>query len=142
MKTIKFKKLHKDAKLPERAHNTDAGFDVYAIDVKKVGSKTYVYDLGFALEIPPGGRVDIRPRSSIYKTGMLLCNSVGTIDEGYRGEIKCIFYHVDDMLKRYKVGDKIAQLLFSTREDVEFEEVEEFSNETDRGDGGFGSTGK
>lgn len=85
--------------------------------------------------------LDFRPRSSIYKTGMVLANSVPTIDEGYTGEIALVFYHVMPNMPRYKVGDKIAQMKIGTTFPIEFEEVSEFE-ETQRGEGGFGSSGK
>lgn len=85
--------------------------------------------------------IDARPRSSIYKTGMVLSNCVGTIDEHYRGEVCAIFYHVMPNMPRYKVGDKICQIKLGMTFPMEFEECEILS-ETDRGEGGFGSTGR
>ena len=85
--------------------------------------------------------VDARPRSSIWKTGMSLANSEGTIDEPYRGEISMIFYHVLPNMPRYKVGDRICQIKVGATLPIEFEEVTELS-ETVRGEGGYGSTGK
>ena len=85
--------------------------------------------------------IDARPRSSIWKTGMVLSNAVGTIDEHYRGEVSAIFYHVLPWRKRYRVGQKICQIKLGLTLPLEFIEVEQLS-ETDRGDGGFGSTGK
>lgn len=85
--------------------------------------------------------IDIRPRSSIYKTGMVLANSQATIDEGYTGEIQLVFYHVMPNMPRYKVGDKIGQLKIGATFPIQICEVEEFE-ETERGEGGFGSSGK
>lgn len=85
--------------------------------------------------------IDIRPRSSIYKTGMILSNSVGTVDENFTNEISAIFYHVLPNMPRYKVGDKIAQMKIGATFPIEFKEVEELE-ERDRGMNGYGSTNK
>lgn len=85
--------------------------------------------------------LDFRPRSSIYKTGMVLSNSEGTVDEPYRGEVSLIFYHVNTDLPRYKVGDKIAQMKLGLTLPLDFQIVDELS-ETERATGGFGHTGK
>ena len=84
--------------------------------------------------------IDIRPRSSIYKTGMVLSNSEGTVDENYNGEIFLVFYHVLPNMPRYKVGNAIAQMKIGTTFPINFVEVKELSK-TDRNDGGFGHTG-
>ena len=84
--------------------------------------------------------LDFRPRSSVYKTGMVLANCCGTVDELYRGEVFAIFYHVMPNLMRYEVGDKIIQCKLGITLPIEFKEVKEL-NKTKRGDGGFGSTG-
>ena len=85
--------------------------------------------------------IDIRPRSSIYKTGMILSNSVGTVDENFTNEISAIFYHVLPNMPRYKVGDKIAQMKIGATVPIEFKEVVELE-ERDRGVNGYGSTNK
>lgn len=85
--------------------------------------------------------IDIRPRSSIYKTGMILSNSEGTVDENYTNEISAIFYHVLPNMPRYKVGDKIAQMKIGATVPIEFIEVDELE-ERDRGMNGYGSTNK
>ena len=85
--------------------------------------------------------IDFRPRSSIYKTGMVMANSQATIDENYNGEIFLVFYHVLPNMPRYKVGNAIAQMKIGTTFPINFVEVKELSK-TDRNDGGFGSTGK
>lgn len=89
---------------------------------------------------PANFSVDIRPRSSIWKTGMVLSNSVGTVDEGYTNEISAVFYHVFPDMPRYKVGDRVAQMKIGFTLPCEFVEVEEFE-ETDRNLNGYGSTG-
>ena len=79
--------------------------------------------------------------SSIYKTGMVLSNSLGTIDFSYRGEISAVFYHLFTNMPRYKVGDKIAQLHLDESENIEWEEADELSI-TERNTDGYGSTDK
>ena len=85
--------------------------------------------------------IDARPRSSIWKTGMILSNCEGTIDELYRGECAAIFYHLLPNMPKYEVGDKICQIKLGFTVPIQFVEVDELS-ETARGEDGFGSTGK
>lgn len=85
--------------------------------------------------------IDIRPRSSVWKTGMVLSNCTGTVDEGYTNEISAVFYHVMPNMPRYKIGDKIAQMKIGVTYPIEFIEVEELE-ETERGMKGYGSSGK
>lgn len=85
--------------------------------------------------------IDIRPRSSVWKTGMSMANCEATIDEPYTGEIMIVFYHVMPNMPRYHVGDKIAQMKIGTTLDIDFIEVDEL-NETSRNANGFGSTDK
>jgi dUTP pyrophosphatase len=111
--------------------------------------------MGIALEIPEGFVGLVFPRSSIRKTGLQLSNSVGVIDSGYRGELQATFNKLfggegmyDEMKVNqmqpndyYKVGDRVAQIMIIPFPPIEFEQVTQLS-ETERGDGGFGSTGK
>lgn len=138
---VKIKFLNSNAKTPKRALENDACYDVVATSKKVLGDGRIQYGIGFALEIPENTQADFRARSSIHKTGLILSNSIGTIDAGYRGEIGAVFYHVIPSLPEYEVGDRILQMQLRTREDVEFVEIDRLS-ETDRGIGGFGSTGK
>lgn len=85
--------------------------------------------------------IDLRPRSSIWKTGMVLSNSVGTVDELYNGEISAVFYHLMTDMPKYKIGDRIAQCKLGFTVPMEFVEVDKL-DETERGDGGYGSTDK
>lgn len=149
---IKVKKLVPEAVVPFKKHNTDFCLDVVAtsLEIKKNG--VYCYGTGLAFQIDRNSvtyplnnsfdsllDIDARPRSSIFKTGLILCN-IPTIDEDYTGEVKLMFYKVADG-EPYKVGDRIAQIKVGISVPIEFEEVKELSS-TDRGDGGFGSTGK
>lgn len=85
--------------------------------------------------------LDFRPRSSVWKTGMILSNTVGTIDELYRGQVYAIYYHVLPNMPKYEIGDRIGQIKLGITIPISFEETNEL-NSTTRGDGGFGSTGK
>jgi dUTP pyrophosphatase len=141
MKLIKIKFLHPDAKIPKKAIDTDACYDVIAVSKEDLGDGRIHYGLGFALEIPENTQLDLRSRSSIHKTGLILSNCIGTGDEEYRGEYQAFFYHVIPTLPPYEVGDRILQIQLKTREDVIFKITKELS-ETKRGKEGFGSTGK
>lgn len=85
--------------------------------------------------------IDFRPRSSVWKTGMVLANCIGTIDEDYCGEVAAIFYDLLPDMPNYEVGDKIGQIKIGATFPIEFVEVSNLDS-TERGDGGFGSTGK
>ena len=142
---VKIKRLSENSKIPQYAHPTDAGMDLYATGVEYDSSSEIVsYNTGIALEIPEGYVGLIFPRSSIYKYDLQLTNSVGVIDSSYRGEIKFKFRSTDIPISRlsnlYDVGDRIGQLIILPYPKVVFEEVDELQS-TDRGDGGFGSTG-
>ena len=142
---VKIKILDPKAVIPFKTHDRDFCYDCIAVSEEEVAPNVWKYGLGFALEIEDGGidiipSAEIRPRSSIWKTGMVLSNSVGTVDEPYRGEISAVFYHVMPNMPRYKVGDKICQLHITTTGYIEFELAEELTP-TDRGCNGYGSTG-
>lgn len=141
MKTIKIKLLNQNAKIPKKIIITDACYDVVAVSKEVFGDGRIGYGLGFSLELPKFAQLDLRARSSIHKTGLILSNSIGTGDEDYRGEYMMIFYHIIPTLKPYDVGDRIGQIQLRNREDIEFIEVDELS-ETLRGTGGFGHSGK
>lgn len=143
MVTVKFKRLHPDAKIPTMATPEAGGYDVYAASIAINPFKFYVYT-GFALEIPQGYRAVLVPRSSITKTTWILQNSPGLGDSDFRGEYMYVFAniertHISDV--PFKKGDRIGQLYLEKVIPIDFVEVEELSP-TDRGEGGFGSTGK
>ena len=138
---IKIKKLHKDAVIPIYAKDGDAGLDLIATSIISYDKEQVTYGIGLAIEIPKGYVGLVFPRSSIRNYEQYLSNSVGVIDSGYRGEIQATFnsrYYAD---LKYKAGDKIAQLLIMPYPSIEFEETNQLSS-TERGNGGFGSTGK
>ena len=133
---VKIKKLRERAIIPKDAKPGDAGIDLSAAD-RSVKGIWITYYTGLAIEIPEGYVGLLFPRSSVYKTEQRLANSVGVIDSGYRGEIMMKF---NRSMKEYQVGDRIGQLIILPYPQIEFEEVKELS-ETNRGTGGFGSTG-
>ena len=136
---LKFKKIFSTAKLPSYTKKGDAGMDLTAISLKKESSY-WEYGTGLAMQVPEGYVGLLFPRSSISKTDHFLKNSVGVIDSGYRGEIKIRMSIPCLGAPCYSIGDRIAQLVIVKLPWVEIEEVDELS-ETDRGEGGFGSTG-
>lgn len=139
---IKVKLNHKDAKLPTRANPGDAGWDLTAVSERfDILEKYFEYDLGISLAIPEGYVGLIFPRSSISKKDMSLANSVGVIDSGFRGNITARLKPTTNVgMRKYSVGDKIAQLVVVEIPKVEFKQVEELDN-TVRGTGGYGSSG-
>lgn len=138
------KKLHKDAVVPKYAYNTDAGVDLVAVS-KKETDKYIEYGTGLSFEIDPFESSDwyfeIFPRSSLSNYDLILANSVGVIDNSYRGEVCFRFKKTKENGKYYEVGDRIGQMILKKRPCIEFEEVDELS-ETVRGIGGYGSSGK
>ena len=145
LETIKIKKLNADATIPIRSHSTDAGLDLYASESVWVDEGTLI-STGIAVDIPPGYEGTIRPRSGLTSNTALRVQ-LGTVDSGYNGEIKviadCIPNEIDgDQTYAVSTGDKIAQLVLSPIETPVVEVVDEFDSESDRGENGFGSTGK
>lgn len=135
---VKIKRLNDKAILPTKAHATDAGYDLYASSCHYENGLV-CYGTGIAVEIPQGYVGLVFPRSSIANTHLALSNSVGVIDSGYRGEIKAKFRKGGT--RGYNVGDRIAQLIIIPYPEVVFEEAEELSD-SDRGTGGYGSSGR
>ena len=171
---VKIKRLSDNAVIPTYAHTTDAGLDLVATSKTIDEYGNVVYGTGIALEIPNGYVGLVFPRSSNSKKHLLLTNSVGVIDSGYRGEVTfkyrppmtVCYEKLKDRLARlllgvrrkahcgdvdveswhlnnyeYAVGDRVGQLIILPYPKVEFEEVEKLSD-SDRGTGGYGSTGK
>lgn len=143
---VKVKRLSEAAVLPCKAHGDDFCYDVVAVSEEEVSPGVWRYGLGLSFEIVRGGIVgdldiDLRPRSSVWKTGMVLSNCIGTVDEGYRGEVSAVFYHVKPELPRYRVGDRIGQIKIGLSIPAEFVEVDELGD-SERGVGGYGSTGR
>ena len=140
---VKIKKLHPNAIVPKYAKAGDAAMDLIATSMEVDGYGNLVYKTGLALEIPKGFVGLLFPRSSVSKTSMSLANSVGVIDSGYRGEVMLKYKDIgkpSSIQVVYKAGDRVGQLMIIPHPDVEFIEADELSI-TDRGSGGFGSTG-
>lgn len=137
------KKLDKNAVIPQYAKEGDAGLDLTAVSRKFVdeGKYGYIeYDTGLAFEIPEGYVGLLFPRSSVSETGLILANCVGVVDSKYRGSVKCRFKYIPNS-NLYNVGERIAQIIILPYPYIKLVEKEQLS-ETDRGDGGFGSTNK
>lgn len=168
---LKFKKYNENAVMPKKAYDNDFCYDLVAVSEKEIAPNVWKYGFGFGLQIKRGDEVlikdvmnifdtptragctfdmrrcplnlsiDIRPRSSIWKTGMVLSNSVGTVDEGYTNEISAVFYHVNKNLPRYKVGDRVAQMKIGFTYPCHFVITDKL-DKTERGLNGYGSSGK
>lgn len=152
---VKIKKLNPNAVIPKYAKVGDAGMDLVATTIIKDTPEQITYGMGIALEIPEGFVGLIFPRSSVRKTGLDLSNAVGVCDSGYRGELQATFNKIfggerfydetknteDTSNDFYKIGDRIAQIMIIPYPPIEFKEVDELSD-SERGAGGFGSTGK
>lgn len=141
---VKIKKLSANAITPKKAHPTDAGYDLYVSSKIDDQYGNVSYGTGIAMEIPDGYLGLIFPRSSNCKTDLLLTNSIGLIDSCYRGEIMAKFanYRQHNGLDAdYKVGERCAQIVIMPYPEVELVVVDELS-ESDRGVGGYGSSGR
>lgn len=137
---VKIKKLDKNAVIPCYAKQGDAGMDLTATSMEFDEYGNVVYGTGIAVEIPEGYVGLVFPRSSNAKKDLLLSNSVGVIDSGYRGEIMAKFKIVDMAEDIYEIGERICQLIIIPYPTIEFEESDNLSK-TERGVGSYGSTG-
>jgi len=137
--------LNDKAKMPERAKEDDACWDVFSTaDANISPRETKLFSLGFKVAIPKGWEIQVRPRSGLaLKQGITVLNTPGTIDSGYRGEVGVILHNASDGHVWIPEGTKIAQLSLKPVFEIEFIEYEseDLLGETSRGEGGFGSTG-
>jgi dUTP pyrophosphatase len=153
---VRVKKLHPSAVIPSYAHDTDAGLDLTAISRKSDTDGNVVYGTGLAFEIPEGYVGLIFPRSSCSRYDLTLSNCVGVIDSGYRGEVTFKFRPAirdnatpidvidsvaNGVMRKYNVGDRIGQMIIMPYPHITLVESDELSD-TERGKGGYGSTGK
>lgn len=154
---INIKRLHKDAVIPSYAKHGDAGMDLTATSKEYDENGNVVYGTGLAFEIPFGHVGYVFPRSSNSKKDLLLSNSVGVIDSGYRGEVvfkfkPSAYYTMNDdvgfftslpldFLENYEIGDRIGQIIIMPIPQIEFNEVDTLED-SERGQGGFGSSGQ
>jgi dUTP pyrophosphatase len=162
MLKVKIELEHPNAKMPIKASKQAACWDVFAAEINQISIDRYSVNLGFQLEPPPGFKVVLVPRSSITSTMLIQQNSPGQGDEDYRGEYKYIFRMMPESIKYsgghinepygtrnprldygsfpFNIGDRVGQIYLEKVIDFEFEES--ILSETERGEGGFGSTGK
>ena len=141
--TLKFKRIHSDAVMPAYAHPSDAGMDVKSVeDIVIPARGRALVHTGLVMLLPPMYEAQVRPRSGLaLKSGVTVLNTPGTIDSGYRGEVGVILFNTTDVDFPVKKGDKVAQLVIAPVTQPAIEETDSI-DETDRGAGGFGSTGK
>lgn len=141
--TLKFKRIHPDAVLPAYAHPSDAGMDIRSVaDMTVPARGRALVPTGLVVLLPPLYEAQVRPRSGLaLKHGITVLNTPGTIDSGYRGEIGVILFNSSDVDFQIKKGDRVAQVVIAPVIQPVIEEAQEI-DETDRGAGGFGSTGK
>lgn len=144
MINVNVKKLVPEAIIPSYAKPGDAGMDVTATSVN-VADGYIEYGTGLAFEVPEGYVMLIFPRSSVSKYDLSLANAVGVLDSQYRGELKLRFKRTLNLSGNpsqvYNVGDRVGQVIILPYPTVQMNEVDALS-ETERGEGGFGSTGK
>lgn len=140
---VKIKRLHADAQIPTYTHGPleDAGMDLRSVEAVTIApSQTYAVATGLSIELPPGYEAQIRPRSGLaFKHSITIPNSPGTIDPAYRGEIKVILLNLGSAPFVIAPGDRVAQMIVAKYEAVEF--VEADLADSQRGEGGFGSSG-
>lgn len=143
---MKVKLLAENAVLPQKAHESDAGYDLVAtskvVDREK---RQITYGFGLAIQLPKGSVGLIFPRSSVRKTDLALSNCVGVLDENFQGEIQATFTMLNEDVptkskNHYKVGERIAQLVVVDLKQMEVTQVEDFDEVSERS-GGFGSSG-
>lgn len=144
---VKVYREDETVKLPTYSKQGDACMDVYVHSVEEKTDGRIVYHTGLHFKLPDDYEMEIRPRSSNTKTKAVMQNSPGTLDEGYTGELMIVHRAINNPflpVTEYNVGDRVAQILVRRRERIIWHEVKtiEELGETERGAGGFGSTGK
>lgn len=143
--TIKFKKLHPEAKTPKYAYELDSGFDLYSLEqiVLEPFGRTLV-PTGLSFDLPEGYEIQVRPKSGLaINMGLTVLNTPGTVDKGYTGEIKVIVFNTNNNSAVIEKGMKIAQAVLCPVVCGKFVNFEQTDNlgDSERGDAGFGSTG-
>ena len=140
--TVEFKRVHPDAVLPGYAKPGDAGMDLRSVEELSVPPRgRALVRTGLVMALPPGYEAQVRPRSGLaLKSGITVLNTPGTIDAGYRGEVGVILFNTTDEPFAVRKGDRIAQLVIAAVVEAQVVEAAELG-ETERGAGGFGSTG-
>lgn len=138
---INIKKTSDKAVIPKYAMPGDAGMDLTATSIEKINADTWKYNFNLQLGLPDGYVAFIFPRSSGYKKNQTLTNCVGVVDSGYRGDISAVMKGSNPIYGGYKVGERVAQMIIMPVPNVVFEEVHVLEP-TERGEGGYGSTGE
>lgn len=135
-----FEKIDEDARLPERQHENDVGYDLFSNEEVRIEvGEVKTVGTGLKVKLPSNLEAQIRPRSGLSLSGVSVMNSPGTIDSGYRGEVRIILANLLGDAMVVEKGDRIAQMVFSS---IKHPKIREGSlDETERGKGGFGSTG-
>jgi dUTP pyrophosphatase len=140
---VEFVRTHPDAKLPTKGSDGAAGFDIYAVEsVMLYPNVPVLVDTGLKISIPTGYEGQVRPRSGLALKGITVLNSPGTIDEDYLGTFGVILMNVSSCSYRVEAGDRIAQLVVKPVVPVCMKLVDEFTKISERGEGGFGSSGR
>jgi dUTP pyrophosphatase len=139
---IKIKKLNSEAIIPHYSHEGDAGMDVYSVENVLINpNERKLIQTGLSFEISRGFEIQIRPKSGLaLNSGITILNTPGTLDSGYRGELKIILFNASNNPYQVKKSEKIAQIILTRYEEAEIEETNELT-QTKRAEGGFGSTG-
>jgi dUTP pyrophosphatase len=138
---VKVKKLDPNAVIPTYSKDGDAGMDLTITNIKENTTFSISYGFGIAMEIPKGYVGLVFPRSSVRNQDLILSNCVGVIDSGYRGELQATFKKTQGLDSiSYNVGERGAQIVILPYPQIRMVESNELSN-TERGEGGFGSTG-
>lgn len=137
---VKIKTIHNKAVIPTYAKPGDAGMDITCTEYV-IEDDIITYKTGLCVEIPVGYVGLLFPRSSVFKQGLQLSNSVGVVDSGYRGELMFKYRSTGSDTSFYTEGDRVGQIVILPYPQIQFSQVKELSD-TERGQGGYGSTGK
>jgi dUTP pyrophosphatase len=130
-----------DAVMPTRGHETDVGYDLTIVElVSRLAPDVFLYDTGVRVAPPSGYHIEVVPRSSISKSGFMLANSIGIIDESYRGNVMISLRKIDHKASNPALPSRVAQMIVRKTERADLRLVDELGA-TARGEGGFGSTG-
>ena len=146
---VKILKTHPDAQIPFKKYDDDFCYDLVAVSEEEIAPNVWKYGLGIAFQMDTEGMlnssvryaINLLPRSSVWEHGMVLSNCEGVVDAGYTKEVSAIFYHVLPNMPRYKVGERIVQMKIGSTVACKFEVVDKL-DATERGNNGFGSTGR
>lgn len=140
---VKIKKLNDLSKLPVRASEGAAAYDLFAVENVYIAPESVAkVSVGLSFEIPEGWKGEIYSRSGMAKEGVVVANCPGKIDSDYRGEVFVLLHNINQHVVGILAGDRIAQFEVNPVNTINFEEIDGELSETERGSGGFGSTGK